>query len=427
MLINKDVCICGGGPAGLMAAIAAAREGVETILIERYGFAGGMATAGLVGPISKFNFGGRRVVGGIPLEFVERMGAEGGAITNIPSGNIPFDSEIYKSTAMAMLLDAGVEIVFDATVYAAEFTPDGTVSQVKITSAGTDFAVAASCFVDCTGTGTLIASRPELWRKRNTADANQPLSLIFKLGNVRTDRINVLMSEDGVRYANQELRRELAAAMENKLIANFGGPWTVWGSTIRAGMVSVNCTRYGGDATNPQDLSRAEVVMRRDMLKMVGIFRQADRAFADAFLLESAVTAGYRESREIVGVYRVTADDIFANGGFDDTIALGAHPVDRHVADSSEQNVQFLSSAYAIPFRCMISSQCPNLLAAGALVAAEPLAYATMRVQAQCMAMGQAAGTAAALCGRQKSSVNAIDVTALRNRLRQRRAIVDLI
>lgn len=426
MLIQKDVCVCGGGPAGWVAALAAAREGAETILIERYGFVGGMATAGLVGPISKFNFSGRRVVGGIPLEFVERMGEAGGAINNLPSGNVPFESEMYKSIALEMLLEAGVEIIFDATVYSAEFALDGTLNLVNVTSAGTDFAVAASLFVDATGSGTLIASRPGLWRKRNTADSNQPLSLIFKLANVRTDQIGVLMSEDGVRYANQELRRELASALSRRLIDNFGGPWAVWGSTIRPGMISVNCTRYGGDVTNPRDLSRAEVVMRSDMLKMVDIFRHADHAFSDAFLLESAVTAGYRESREIVGVYRVKADDIFAATHFEDSIALGSHPVDRHVADSCEQKVQFLHSPYTIPYRCMVSGQCPNLLAVGGLVAAEPLAYATIRVQAQCMAIGQAAGTAAALCAQQQTRVDLIGIPGLREVLRRRRAIIEL-
>ncbi len=423
--ISTDVCVCGGGPAGFIAAIAAARAGARTILFEKYGFAGGMATAGLVGPISKFNFGGKRVVGGIPLEFAEKMKSCGGAITDLPSGNIPFDSEVYKSTALEMLLEAGVHPIFDATVYAADFADDGKLNRIEATSNGTSFLVEASHFIDCTGTGTLIAGNSDLWRQRNTEN-NQPLSLIFKLANVDTSRLNILMSEDGVRYANQELRKNLAVAMESKLISNFGGPWAVWGSALKDGIISVNCTRYGGDATDPLDMSNAEISMRKDMLKIIEVFKKSDSAFADAFLLESAVTAGYRESRELSGVYRVTADDIFGPQIFKDTIALGAHPVDRHVAGSSEQKVQFLKSAYRIPYRCMISEKCPNLLVAGALVAAEPVAYASMRVQAQCMAMGQAAGTAAAMCADKNLNVNDLSGAELRNILRKNHAIVDI-
>jgi len=426
MRIRAEVCICGGGPAGLMAAVASARTGAKTVLLEKYGFAGGMATAGLVGPISKFNFNGKRVVGGLPLEFVEMMQLQGGAITNLQSGNIPFDSEVYKSTALDLLLSAGVESFFNATVCGAGFSAEGVLSRVCATSGGSFFTVEADCFVDCTGTGALIAQKETLWRYRSTTGHTQPLSLIFKLAGVDTDRLTLLMSEDGIRYANQTLRPALTAAVESDLISGFGGPWTVWGSTLRPGIVSVNCTRYGGDATDPADISRAECVMRRDMLKIIEIFRRNDLAFTDAFLVESAVTAGYRESRELNAVYRVTADDLFAPGTVDDTIAFGAHPVDRHIAGSSDQKVRFLTAPYAIPYRCMISAACPNLLVAGALVAAEPVAYASMRVQAQCMAMGQAAGTAAAMCALEGESVHSLSCAKLRDELKQNRVIIDL-
>jgi hypothetical protein len=426
MTLESDVCVCGAGPSGFMAAMAAARAGARTVLVEKYGFAGGLATAGLVGPISKFNFGGRRVVGGIPLEFVNRMASRGGAIIDLPSGNIPFDSEAYKSTALEMLLEAGVRLVFDATVYATEFDERGSLTGVQATANGTSFGVQASHFVDCTGTGTLIAGNPDLWRQRNRSEHTQPLSLIFKLAGVDTDSITVLMRDDGVRYANAKLRKNLTAAVEDELISNFGGPWAVWGSALKKGMVSVNCTRYGGDATDPLDLSQAEISMRQDMLAIIEIIKHADPAFEHAFLVESAVTAGYRESREINGAYRVAADDIFERKMPAKTIAFGAHPVDRHLAGSSEQKVQFLEAPYAIPYDCMISTHSPNLLAAGALAAAEPVAYATMRVQAQCMAMGQAAGTAAALCAEQQCDVNNLSTARLRGTLRQHQAIVDL-
>ena len=111
-----EVCVAGGGPAGFVAAIAAARNGAKVTLVESFGFPGGMATAGLVGPISKFNFGGKRVVGGIPWEFVERLSAQGGAITDLPKGNVPFEAEIYRRVAREMLEEAGVRCFWQTSI-----------------------------------------------------------------------------------------------------------------------------------------------------------------------------------------------------------------------------------------------------------------------------------------------------------------------
>jgi hypothetical protein len=407
-----------------VAAIAAARTGARTVLLEKNGFVGGLATAGLVGPISKFSFGGKRVVGGIPLEFVERLHARGGAIIDLPSGNVPFDAELYKLVAQEMLQEAGVEILFHATVHGAEFGNDDELQRVQAVSEGTPVSVEAACFVDCTGTGSLLATRSDLWQRRNQPDSMQPLSLVFILGGVDTTRTTVLMAEDGTIYAHPGLRAALTKAVEERLISTFGGPWAVWGSVIHDGQVSVNCTRYGGDVTDPIDFSRAEATMRAEIPPIVDVFRQADPAFAQCFLQQTATTAGYRESRELVAAYQLTGDDIFSGRDFPDTIAFGAHPIDRHLPGSSGQNVQFLTAPYQIPYRCLVSSRCPNLLAAGALASAAPVAFATLRVQAQCMATGQAAGTAAALCATSETPVADLDQDQLRNQLTAQKAIV---
>ncbi len=394
-----QVCVAGAGPAGICAAVAAARTGARTILVERYGFPGGLATAGLVGPISKFNSAGRRIVGGIPQEFIEAMRKANGAVTDLPSGNIPFDSEVYKYTALDLLRSAGVMMLFHATVVETRFSDDGTLCSITVSSNGARRKLSADYYIDCTGNGSLIAGSSALWQPRSRANS-QPLSLIFKLGGVETDRLNILMAEDGVRYANAKLRKELSRAVEESLISNFGGPWTVWGSTIRPHEVSVNCTRGSADITNPFAFSALEVELRRQIPLLVELFRRSDPAFAGAYLQETATTVGQREARELRGAYRLRAEDVLHGICYDDTVALGAHPVDCHLPDGSGQKVTFLARPYGIPYRTLYSSAAPNLFAAGALCAAAPEAFASLRVQAQCMATGEAAGTAAALCNR---------------------------
>jgi hypothetical protein len=137
--------------------------------------------------------------------------------------------------------------------------------------------------------------------------------------------------------------------------------------------------------------------MRREIHEIVDIFRAADPAFADSYVIQTAAITGFRECRELKAMHRITAAEFVSQENYPDTIALAAHPIDRHLAGSSAQNLSFLKKPGAIPLRSLISAKCPNLLAAGGLIAAEPAAFASIRVQAQCMATGQAAGIAAAL------------------------------
>ncbi len=373
--LRADVFVAGAGPAGFVAAIAAARNGAKVTLAESFGFPGGMATAGLVGPISKFNFAGRRVVGGIPWEFVERLAAAGGAITDLPKGNVPFEAEVYRRVAREMLEEARVTCLWQTQVCGEpELAADGSIAAVTLSTGGFLTRMEAKRYIDCTAS-----------------------SLCFILGGVDTDKARVLVRNDNERSANPMLRAALNEAMAAGRIKSFGGPWAVWGSTIRPGFVSVNATRAeAADVTDPVQIAAATERMRREIPAIVDVMRQADPAFRNAWLAQTATTSGFRECREIKALHRVTAAEFASGADVPDAIALAAHPMDRHLAGSSGQNLTFLERPGVIPLSALVSAKCPNLLAAGGLVAAEPAAFASMRVQAQCMAMGQAAGTLAA-------------------------------
>jgi hypothetical protein len=186
--------------------------------------------------------------------------------------------------------------------------------------------------------------------------------------------------------------------------------------------VSVNATRAeAADVTDPVQIAAATERMRREIPAIVDVMRQADPAFRNAWLAQTATTSGFRECREIKALHRVTAAEFASGADVPDAIALAAHPMDRHLAGSSGQNLTFLERPGVIPLSALVSAKCPNLLAAGGLVAAEPAAFASMRVQAQCMAMGQAAGTLAAFMP--GKDVRKLDFVAVRRLCERQGAI----
>jgi hypothetical protein len=419
-----DVVVCGGGPSGIFAATAAATTGARTLLIERYGFIGGMATAGLVGPISKFNLDGERIVGGMPLRFIERLAARNGAIIDLPSGNVPFDPEIYKTTAADMLLDSGVRLLLHSLVVGCDETDDGRINRVYIETPSRKSVVLCNYVIDCTGTGRLVADTAlELKIRGDAANSLQPMSLIFRLGGVDTDALEILMANDGTKYRNATLRPYLQAALDEGRISNFGGPWTVWGSVVRKGYVSVNATRYSGDALNVYDLTEAEISLRREIEVIVDTFRSNAPEFRSCHVVDVATQVGIRETRSIDGEYTLTGDDVLGPAMFSDTVALGGHPVDIHHPDDPKQTVRFIQSPYGIPFRSILPRGSHNVLASVGLISADRDAFASVRVQAQCMAIGQAAGTAAAICNSAKCDVGDIDVSELLRTLKEQGAI----
>ncbi len=421
--MNPVVCVVGGGPAGFVAAVAAARGGARTTLVESFGFPGGMATAGLVGPISKFNFAGRRVVGGIPWEFVERLAAAGGAIADLPKGIVPFEAETYRRVAREMLEEAGVECLWRTQVCGApELGSDGAISSVTLSASGHLSRLEADVFIDCTASGAIVGHHG-FGAARSPAGAAQPLSLCFILGGVDTDRLRVVVRDDSERSENQALRAALERAEAQGCIKSFGGPWAVWGSTIRPGFVSVNATRAAADATDAAAVAAATERMRREIPIIAEVFREADPAFRNAYVAQTAVAIGFRECRELKALHRITTAEFLSGEDVPDAIALAAHPMDRHATGSNAQSLTFLKRPGVIPLSALIAAKCPNLLAAGGLVAAEPDPFASIRVQAQCMATGQAAGAAAAAAARDGAPVQALDRVAIRHQLETAGAI----
>jgi ribulose 1,5-bisphosphate synthetase/thiazole synthase len=428
VLDEVDVVVCGGGPSGFVAAIAAARQGARTLLIEQYGFLGGMATAALVGPIVKFNWQGRRIVGGIPWEFVETLAKHDGAIIDWPSGAVPFDVEVYKRIAAKMVENAGVSLLLHTRVTDCLLNRPGKVDYVVVENASGRHAVKTKYVIDCTGIGAVVVKAGLPWRLRKKAQNQlQPMSLLFRLGGVDTDHLeNTQMKEEGVKYFNRRLR----TAFENSELGRkmlFGGPWLIHGSTIRRGEVTVNMTRYPGSGADVKDLTAAELRLREDIARIVPLLRQLLPELKQSYLIDTATQVGIRETRSITALYNMTVDDILQPKPFPDTVAKGAHPIDVHQYADSGQEVRFITKDYNIPYRALAPRGSQNVLVGGGSVGATAEAFASIRVQAQCMALGEAAGTAVALCLEQGGcAVHEPAGAAVRQRLHKQGAIVDL-
>ena len=419
-----DVGECGGGPSGVTAAWAAALEGATCLLVERETILGGMATSGLVGPISKFRFDGRLIVEGLPWRFVSLLKERQGAVIDLRSGNVPFEADVYAATAHEVLVQAGVCVALKTSVMEAACDANGRIESITVAREGRRRVIHGRVFVDATGRGNVICRTPHAAPLRARADELQPMSLIFRLENVETDSLVVWMAEDRTRYSQPQLREALQKGVEEKRISLFGGPWAVFGSTIRPGSVSVNATRYGGDSTDPLVLAKAKAVMSEEIPAMIEIFRKAHAAFGNCRLRDVAAVVGVRESRGAVGEYCLTGEDVRGGRIFGDAVALGGHPLDMHRAKDSKQEAPFLDHPYSIPYRCLVPKGSRNLLVSGGLISADRQAFSSARVQAQCMATGQAAGTAAAMCAGASIPPSRLDSRQLRERLRAQGAVL---
>lgn len=414
-----DVVVCGGGPGGIMAAIAAARGGAKSCLIERYGFLGGMATAGLVAPISVFNYNGRRIINGLPWEFVERLEQIGGAREEKPLGNITFSPEKYKLVAQRMLKEAGVDIYFHSYITGVGMDKNAGSNRIEyviIDNKNGAEAVAGKYFIDATGDSDLAAMAGVPMQP--VKGQLQPASLIFMLSGVDTDALPMIRhSQQGVNYHDLMIRDLFTKLREEGTedVPMFGGPW--YCGILADGIVLVNMTRHFADMTDNRVAGDMECLLRENAHRYTELLRKYIPAFKNAELIATAPMTGIRETRRIKGAHTLTGEEYLEAIDFEDSVARGCHPVDIHSANSTNQRCQFMKDAGFVPYRSLYATEYPNMLVAGRNFSADEVASASVRVQASVMGLGQAAGTATAMCVEGNTDVNGIDTDELRRRL----------
>lgn len=419
-----DVVVCGGGPGGFIAALAAAKEGAKTCMIERFDFIGGMATAGLVAPISVFNYNGRRIIDGLPWKFVERLQEIGGAREEKPLGNITFSPEKYKLVAQRMLLEEGVDLYMNSYITGVEKDSDNRISCVIIDNKNGAEAIAGKVFIDATGDSDLAALADVPMQPRPAH--LQPPSLIFMLSGLDLSQMPMIRhAKQGVNYHDLMIR-DLFTKLRNEGkedVPVFGGPW--YCGILVDGVALVNMTRHEADMTNNRNATEVTCGLREDAHKFTELLKKYIPAFKNAELIMTAPQTGVRETRRILGAHTLTGEEYLNAQNFDDAVARGCHPIDIHTGGSTEQRCSFMKDAGFVPYRSLYSAEFPNLLAGGRNFSADGVASASIRVQASVMGLGQAAGTAAAMAVAAGIPVSEVNTDVLRDKLRALGANLD--
>jgi len=413
--LNAQVVVCGGGPAGLCAAVAAAQEGADTLLIERYGFLGGMATAGLINPFMPYYTDGEQIIEGLFQQIIDRLDTAGGwSHRQDEWARDAFAPEIMKLVAQDMVEEAGVRLRLHTMVADAR-SNDGHIGQILLASKSGFERAEATIFIDATGDGDVAAAAGVPYEQGRPEDGlSQPMTLMFRMAGVDEERMPS-RQEINALYDEAKATGQIDNPRENVL----------WFYTTRPGELHFNTTRVvKRDGTSAADLTAAEVEARRQVKQMVKFLTEKVPGFADAYLSVTATQIGVRESRRILGEYVLTAEDVLGACKFADGIARGCYDIDIHSPTGAGTVIKSLPAgeSYDIPYRCLCPRGFNNLLVAGRPISATHQAHSSVRIMPIAAAVGEAAGTAAAMCVAQGQSITAVDVATLRKRLLERGA-----
>lgn len=437
---EPDVLVVGGGPAGLGAALGAATAGADVVLVERYGFLGGNATAALVMPLMSFHTQrphaeapgattllptdhgpGDPVIAGALKTLLERLVAEGGAIPpSLATGYVvPFDPELFKYVALRLLDEAGVAVLFHA--FASDVYGGSAVEGAVFETKSGPVVVRAKAVVDCTGDGDVAARAGADYEVGRAADGLvQPVTLMFRIVDFAREAFEgyVRAHPDQWRgvHGLWDLVKRAAEAGELELARED----ILFFATPHPRELSVNSTRVTRVlGTDVWDLTYAEWEGRRQMHQIVRFLQRYVPGFEEAYAAQSGVNVGVRETRRIVGDYRLTADDCLAARKFDDVVARGSYPLDIHNPTGKGTLLRRMppGEAYDIPLRCLLPRGVENVVVAGRCISGTHEAHSSYRVMPISMATGQAAGVCAALAARHGVAARAVDVPDVQREL----------
>lgn len=458
---ESDVVVAGGGPSGLIAALASARAGAKTILVEQYGFLGGMATAASVGPFSPFHYDDEQITMGVPQELVERLMAAGGSTGHLKcvpeygSGSYMayFDREVYKMVAFQMMEEAGVRLLLHSFV-ADTVVDNRVVKGIVVANKSGLSRVLGKVTVDATGDGDVAArGGAEFKWGRDRDELGQPMTMFFEMADVDVDALKAyidntpddfewtsnlhsrtpLPKEFNQRYFVAQGFRKAVAEAKAKGEFHVGRDTVLLQSTMREGTIVFNSTRVGKlRGTDADDFTKAEVEGRKQAMSLAAFMKKYVPAFSKAYVSSTGIQIGVRESRHVVGEYILSKDDVVEGRRFSDVVARGFFPVDIHDPEGGRGYQEGGSTwikpkgPYDIPMRCLIPKALDGIVMTGRNISAAHEAHGSMRVQGTAFAIGHASGVVAAVAARAGTAPRNVDIHEVQRVLIAQNANLDL-
>lgn len=419
MTMYADVLVVGGGAAGVAAAVAAARSGCEVLLVERAGYLGGTLTAvslgSLCGYFTVVDDEPVPVVGGLATELVARLrraGAAADPVRWLRTASIPYDQFGMKVELDRLVTEAGVRVLLHTTVVETAVS-EAAVQRLRVHGKGGYDEIEAGVVIDCSGDADVIAQAGGEF-EMDIATLQLPTAM-FRFGGVDTERAGAISRPELHRYL------ERAVAAGHQLPRTAGGIYSVWPGVVHVNITRLACEGRAPDPFSPTEMTFAEMAGREQVISYQKAFRDFVPGFESAFVLDSGAQLGVRESRRVVGRERLTETMVTRPSRTKAVIACSAWPVEEH---GSGRDVRWAwldpGEYYQIPFGCLIPRGLTNVLVAGRCVSADHVAQASVRVTAQCMVMGEAAGVAAAAALDGRDQVSEVDVDAVQEELLRR-------
>jgi len=392
IVARYQVIVAGGGPSGVIAAVAAARSEADTLLIERYPFLGGNGTAGLMTCYNGFRNQrppeALQTVKGIPAEYIAELVRLGGIIKNDPypksehnvaTGDLPycigFDPEVAKIASLNLVKKEGVKLRLHSWIVAPMLDGSRVVGVIVESKSGRQ-AIAADVVIDATGDGDIAARAGAPFMSPARKGDRMGMSLMYRLGGLPS---GIEGSYGGIRISDRVVK---------------------WGPG------------FGGDGLDVENLTRAEVETRLELWDRVQEMRKK-RGMESIYLMQSATGIGIRETRRILGEYTVTEQDAVKGTRFPDVIAISSNPMPSYHG----KRFYFNHEGFEIPYRSLVPKNIEGLVLTGRCISCEQAPFQSARSMAPAMAIGHASGCAAAMAAKDKVPPRKLDIKALQKLL----------
>ncbi len=407
-----DVIVAGGGLSGVAAAIAVAREGADVLIIEKNGYLGGMATAGLVNPFMPYttridrrqrdwnNEANQGVFKRILIE-LDNLGG-------LHENRETFNEEILKLILDRLIRQYKIDILFHSFVSGVA-KKEGTIKSVSITNKSGIEELEARYFVDATGDADVAALAGAEYKMGRSKDGKcQPMTLCFRLADVDMSKYNNNRKVINKKYVEMQSKGLIKNTRQNVLTFKH----------MADNVVHFNSTRIiGKSGVSAKELTEAEIEGREQMYELYHFLKENIEGFENCKLLMSASQIGVRESRRIVGEYLLTEKDLLSAVKFEDSIARGTYEIDIHNPDGSGtilMDIPF-GDYYTIPYRSLLPKGFNNLIVVGRPISSTHEAHASYRIMPICTSIGEGAGAALSIAVREDISINKVDIKQIHN------------